>query len=166
MGYVRFVEEEDTAGIRGALFLTSGNGDPLEFSFTRVDVHDSVLWRAGDTRRQAISSLVKALFEATKLNPVVVLGLAEEIPLQVFVEDIQSQTPVCLFINSIDLSQEGGIGSEAMSTTQPAVITWVTEEPPRDSEPFRVVDALIGKQALPELFERAALGLIEAYGDG
>lgn len=166
MGYLRFVDEEDATGIRGALFLTTGRGDPLEFGFTRVDVHDSILRRQGDGRRQAVSLLVKALFEATKLGPVLILGIAEEIPPEVFTEDIWAETSLCLFAHSMEPSDEGGAAPKAIPAGQPEAWTWATEQPPEDSEPIRVFQTLIGRQNPLEPFERASLGLIEAYGAG
>lgn len=43
VGYLRFTDEPDGKGIRGALFVVSNRGEPLDFSFTRIDVHSSFL---------------------------------------------------------------------------------------------------------------------------
>src|SRR6266542_2301820 len=60
-GYLRFVDEPDARGIRAALFFVNGRGEPVEFSFSRIDVPASFLWRAGEARRQAITALAKSL---------------------------------------------------------------------------------------------------------
>ena len=78
--YLRFRDEPDGNGIRGALFIMSPRGDPLEFSFTRTDVRSGVLWRTGQARSRALASLTKALFESTTRVPEVVLALANETP--------------------------------------------------------------------------------------
>ena len=96
IGFLRFVDEAGGKGVRGAFFLTSGRGDPLDFCFTRVDVHHSFLWRRGDARRQAVTSLVKVLFQAANRVPTLILGLADEMPSQLFLDDIHVQVPLCL----------------------------------------------------------------------
>ncbi len=61
-GYLKFVDEEDEKGIQGALFLVSSRGAPLDYCFTRVDVHNTFLWRQGDARRNAVTAfLITAL---------------------------------------------------------------------------------------------------------
>ncbi len=79
-GYLRFVEEPDGRGVRGALFIMSTRGEPLEFTFSRIDLPSSVLWNASQARRHAVSSLMKALFGAANRVPDLLLALAEEIP--------------------------------------------------------------------------------------
>ena len=69
VGYLRFVDEPDGKGMRGALFVMSTRGEPIDFSFTRIDVHGGYLWRAGESRRQAVTALTKALFQSAGRVP-------------------------------------------------------------------------------------------------
>ena len=92
-GFLKFVEEDST--IQAALFTDSSTGAPIEFSFTKVDVNSSFLWRKGHAKREAITSLIKVLFGGTSRVPDLILALAEEVPARVFAEDITTQIPLC-----------------------------------------------------------------------
>lgn len=162
VGFLRFVDEADGKGIRGALFLTSGRGEPLDFCFTRVDVHHSFLWRRGDARRQAVTSLVKVLFQAANRPPVLILALANEIPPQLFVDDIHVQVPLCLVTPSETPVQADGTVSQAAREVS---LTWVTEQPGDDSEALRLLEGIMRRHDPLEPFERAAAGLEEAFSD-
>ena len=94
-GYLRFVEEAEAKGIRGALFCVNGRGEPVDFSFSRIDVASSFLWRAGDARRHAVAELCKALFTASSVQPTLLLSIADEVPPRVFSEDIDVHLPLC-----------------------------------------------------------------------
>lgn len=163
VGFLRFVDEAGGKGIRGALFLTSGGGEPLEFCFTRIDVHHSFLWRRDDARRQAMTSLIKVLFQAANRIPMLILGLANEVPLQIFADDIQVRVPLCLVAPS-----ETPVPAAA-TVSRPAKevsLTWVTEQPSDESEAIRLLEGFMRQHDPLEPFERAALGLEEAFNVG
>ena len=163
VGFLRFVDEAGGKGIRGALFLTSGRGEPLAFCFTRIDVHHSFLWRRGDARQQAMASLVKVLFQAANQAPVLILALAYEIPPPLFVDDIQVQVPLCL------VAPSEAPARDATTDSQPAgqvSLTWVTEPPGDESEAIRLLEGFMRRHDPLEPFERAAAGLEEAFNDG
>ena len=159
VGFLRFVDEADGKGIRGALFLTSGRGEPLDFCFTRIDVHHSLLWRRGDARRQAVTSLLKVLFQAANRVPVLLLALADEIPSQVFADDIQVQVPLCLIASSEASGQATTTDSQPDKDVR---LIWATERPGDDSEAMRLLEGMHRHDPL-EPFERAAVGLEEAF---
>lgn len=162
VGFLRFVDEAGGKGIRGALFLASGRGEPLDFCFTRIDVHHSFLWRRGDARRQAVTALIKVLFPAANQTPVLILALASEIPPQLFVDDIRVQVPLCL------VAPSETPGQDATPDSQPAraaSLTWATERPGDESEAMRLVEGLMRRRDPLEPFERAAAGLEEAFSD-
>ena len=163
VGFLRFVDEAGGKGIRGALFLTSGRGDPLDFCFTRIDVHHSFLWRRDDARRQAVASLVKVLFQAAARVPTLILGLADDIPSQLFVEDIQVQVPLCLITPSAAPAQATTTVSQSAAEVS---LTWVTEQPGNESEAMRLLDGFVRRHDPLEPFERAAAGLEEAFTAG
>src|SRR5437867_1711209 len=94
-GYLRFVDEPDSKGVRAALFCVNGLGEPIDFSFSRIDVAASFLWRAGDARRRAVSALSKSLFAASAKEPRVLLALADEVSPRVFTEDLDVHVPLC-----------------------------------------------------------------------
>jgi hypothetical protein len=160
-GYLRFTDEPDGKGVRGALFIMSTRGEPLGFSFTRTDFRPGVLWRLGDARRQAVSSLTKALFEAADRVPDVVFTLAEEMPARVFSEDMAVQVPVC----RVAASDLGPVAQseQVQRISDSIVLIWVNEPPAPGAAAGKTVDLLDSRQFLLEPFERASLGLQEAY---
>ena len=160
VGFLRFVDEAGGKGIRGAFFLTSGRGEPLDFCFTRIDVHHSLLWRRGDARRQAVASLIKVLFQAADRIPVLILGLADEMPSQLFVEDIQVQVPLCLIAPPAAPVQAATTVSQSAAEVS---MTWATEQPGGESEAIRLLHGFMHRHDPLEPFERAAAGLEEAF---
>ena len=141
VAWLRFVEEEDGKGIRAALFQTSEQGKPLDFCFTRMDRHVPF------TQREAGSSLAKSLFQASASPPVLILALADEIPPEVFTEDIRVRIPTCL------------IGT-AGALKDPL---WLTERPWKRS--LHTLREITERENPSEPFERAAEGLAEAFND-
>ena len=160
-GFLRFVDEPDGKGIRGALFVMSTRAEPLHFTFSRIDVQSGVLWRLGEARRQAVSSLAKALFEASGGGPDLILILAEEAPPRVFTEDLQVGIPLCL-VATVD-ADSTPIVEETERVSESLSLVWLNGQP-RPNEPGgKTVEALRNRQLLLEPFERAAIGLREAF---
>ena len=160
-GYLKFVDEVDEKGIRAALFLVSSRGAPLDYCFTRVDVHNSFLWRQGDARRNAVTALVKVLFEGTSRTPDLLLSLAEEVPPRVFADDVSVNVPVCRI--STDEVTIQGASEEPEKLGDSVNVIWATNNPAPDSDARKLLEALLDRQLLREPFERAALGLEEAF---
>jgi len=160
-GYLRFVDEPDGKGIRGALFVVSSRGEPLDFSFTRVDLRGGFLWRQGEAKRQAVAALAKSLFEAARRAPTVLIALADEVSPRVFTEDIEVGVPLCrVSTGEIEIQA----ASEEKERLSDAVdLFWVNGQPPPDSPARSLVDALNGRNILIEPFERASIGIREAF---
>lgn len=160
-GYLRFIDEPDGKGIRGALFIVSSRAEPLDFSFSRIDVHSSFLWRAGEARRQAVTSLAKALFQAATRVPDLVLALAEEVPPRVFTDDLEVDVPLCRIATAEMMVQAGSEEEERLSDSLD--LFWVHGRPAVDSAARGLIEALNGRQLLTEPFERASIGIEEAF---
>lgn len=160
-GFLRFVEESDGKGIRGALFVISTRGEPVDFSFTRIDVHGGFLWRAGEARRQAVTALAKALFQAAPKAPTVMLALADEAPPRVFTEDLEVQIPLCRLVTSETTPQARSEEQERISESLD--LFWVNGQPSPESLARRIIEALNSRQLLTEPFDRALIGLEEAF---
>ena len=96
LAWMRFVEEENDEGIRAALFQTSAEGEPLAFCFTRANRHDPSPWQSGNARQGVLSSLARSLFQAADSSPVLILGLADEIPPETFANHLRVRLPICL----------------------------------------------------------------------
>ena len=152
VAYLRLLESGNGAAVRiqGALFVTDGRGDPLEFCFTRVEAEAGALWDPVRTYRRAVVVLVKALFEAASHQPDLVLALAEELPSEVFADDIDVQVPVCLV---------GDPGSDLVP------LHWIGGEPAAGSLLASLVETLRSRELLLEPLWRAAQGLEEAFAD-
>ena len=160
-GFLRFEEEPGGRGMRGALFIITSRGEPIEFSFTRIDVAASFLWRAGDASRHAIASLSKTLFGACSKQPALILVLAEEVAPQVFTEDLHVSIPICRVSSQGTNVHAINEIPETLSNT--VSLFWVSESPEEGSPPRLLLDALRVRQLLTEPFERASVGLDEAF---
>ena len=150
VAYLRILEADSGAAVRiqGALFVTDGRGDPLEFCFTRVEAEAGVLWDPGRAYRRTVVVLIKALFEAANHQPDLVFALAEELPPEIFADDIDVQVPVCLV---------GAPGSDLVP------LHWIVGEPAAGSPLSGLVESLRSRELLLEPFRRAAQGLEEAF---
>lgn len=160
-GFLRFEEETNGKGIRAALFLITSRGEPAEFSFTRIDVSGSFLWRGGEARRSAVSALAKTLFQSNARPPTVLLTLAEEVPPHVFTEDLVVQIPVCCLASPSATVQTSSESLEVITDT--INLFWVGGQPESGSPARELIEALRGRQMLTEPFERASVGLGEAF---
>ena len=150
VAYLRFLEAGNEVAIRGALFVTNNQGDPLEFCFTRVEAESNTLWHPGRAYRQVAVALIRALFEAANHQPDLVLALVEECPPEIFSGDIDVQVPVCL------------VGDPESDV---APLHWIDGEPAAGSSLSLLVESLRSRDSLLEPFWRAARGLEEAFVD-
>ena len=148
MAYLRFMQETNGGSIQGALFVTNGRGDPLEFCFTRVKSGSDALWGPGRAYSQAVTVLVRALLEAVNHLPDLVLALDEETPFEIFADDIEVQVPVCLI---------GYSGADVGN------LHWIGQEPVQGTALASLAESLKSRQLLLEPFQRAAQGLEEAF---
>lgn len=159
-GYLRFADEVG-GGLRGALFLVNGRGDPVDFCFSRVEIPASFLWRAGEARRQAVRALCLSLFTACPREPQLILARAEEVSPLVFTEDLEVLLPLCRVA-------DGAAGVHAASESPEELsdalhVFWVAAPPAPDSPVRVLLDALAGRGLMLEPFDRAAKGIDEAF---
>ncbi len=160
-GYLRFVEEPDGRGIRGALFIMSTRGEPLEFNFTRIDVPSSVLWRPGQAKSRAVSRLAKALFQSADRVPDVALALAQETPPTVFSEEIGLDAPLCRVATEESMPMAPTETAQRISDS--ITLYWINGMPSPGTPSAATLELLVGSQLLDEPFDRAALGIAEAF---
>ncbi len=147
-GYLRFIDEPRLKGLRGCLFCVNVRGEPINFSFTRIDAAAPLLWRPGDARRRAVTGLAAALFAEGAKAPRLLLALASETPSSVFREDLDVAVPVCRIIRPDD----GGVQ-----------MRWAGQPPAPDTAAQRLWTALDNRRLATEPFDRAARGLAEAF---
>ena len=128
--YLRFMREANGGSVQGALFVTNGRGNPLEFCFTRVESGSGALWEPGRAYREAVTALVRALFEAVNHLPDLVFALAEETPFEIFADDMKVQVPACLIGHSeADVATLHWIGEEPVEGTALASLVESFEVP-------------------------------------
>ena len=161
IAYLRFVKEAESKGIRGCMFVISQQGDPLEFCFTRVDLPSGALWNHGLAVRRAVAELTKALFHAVRFQPDVVFCLSFETPQEVFAEDIDAQVPVCCVSSGADGDLPESVSD--LRKGKSVSFRWQKELDPGDSRAGPVSQYLESRDLLLEPFERAGLGLEEAF---
>jgi len=157
-GFLKFVEENNS--IEAALFMISGTGVPLDFSFTKVDVTSSFLWRKGHSKREAITSLIKVLFDGTSRRPDLILALVKEVPPQIFTDDISTQVPLCRISTESNVVQ--AISEETEPFDESTDLIWSTSKPAEGSIARNLLETLKDNGLLNEPFERATIGLKEA----
>lgn len=161
VAFLKF-EAEARGGIQGALFVTNGIGEPLEFTFARVDIRASVLWRPGDARRSAVAQLVRVLFPALSIRPDCLLMLASEVPPRLFLDDIHLELPACRLGGKASVHAVDEVVERIDDVKQ---VFWIGPSPAPHARARTLMESLAGHDLLTEPFERASLGLREAFGD-
>ena len=156
-GFLRFIEEEQGRGLRGALFLVNGFGEPVDFAFARTDIPAPVLWRPGDAARRAAALLAAALFQACPKTPALLLVLAAEVNPKVFIDDLVTETAMV----RIEVASDEVRGNHPSGARVDA--SWVGKTPAVGSQAREIFDALSALGLLWEPFERAEAALDEAF---
>ena len=161
VGYLRFITEESSEGVRGALFVVNGRGEPVDFSFSRVTMQASFLWRAGDAQRHALRALCATLFSACSKELSLLLARVEEVPALLFTEDLEVHVTTARV--SAQLAQVHAASEVQEDMGSELHVYWVRSAPPAKSPARELVDALIKRGLFLEPFERASLGIQVAY---
>jgi hypothetical protein len=163
--FLKLEEKTDPPGYRAALFQINARGEPVEFTYNRVDTPNTFLWRPADVKLAAGRQLAASLLKLSPRAPRIILCLAEEIPSEIFGEDIAVALPVCRIARAdfataaaVDLNEQTGERVPLQFLWQPA--------PPDDDTPERLLfQQLVVHGLLLEPFERASAGLDELYGE-
>lgn len=129
----------------GGLLLINALGEPIEFTYSRIDVPYETLWRPTDARRFAARKLTVSLLSLCPRVPHMLLCLDDEVERELFSREVQLSMPVCLV------------------TTDAAGPYWIPAPPAEDSRAARLVRELTRRSLLVEPFERAMRGLREVY---
>ena len=162
IAWLRFVDEEDGKGIRAALFQTSDQGEPLDFCFSRIDRRESLgQWETD--RPSALSSLAKSLFQAATSSPILILGLADEVPPRAFTDDIRLRIPFCCIRTAGALTHSGfEHGGPHKNHFE---LIWATRHPHVGSSACDLLGKILERSNPLEPFDRVAQGLAEAFSD-
>ena len=164
VAWLRLVEEEGGPGVRAALFQTSVQGEPLDFCFARAD-HIRIPRQRGTVGPDALSSLVKSLFQSVTSSPTLIFGLADELPASIFTHDIRLRLPLCR------IQELGNLTNDAPERGDPANpngrfdLLWLSEQPHWESRAGRLLAELMERDNPFEPFERAETALAVAFED-
>lgn len=164
VGYLKIEPVADGSGYLGALFLLNARGEPLEFTYNRIDVPNTFLWRQEDLRRHAARKLAASLFSLCPRTPRLLLCLAKEVGSELFTQDIQVSIPVCRLAPSREaLSSGAGETTDIGQGDEQVHAFWFPGKPAEDSIELRLLQLVTTRGLLLEPFERASVGLREVY---
>jgi len=167
LGTVAYLKIEPVAsdtGYLGALFLINARGEPVEFTYNRIDTPTTFLWRQDDLRRHAARKLVASLFSLCPRTPRLLLCLATEVGSELFCQDVQVSIPVCrLALANEAFSASGAETTDLLQTAEPVQVFWFPGRPAEDSVELKLLRLLTAHGLLLEPFARAAIGLREVY---
>ena len=163
-GYLKIEPSSAGSGYLGALFLINARGEPIEFTYNRIETPHTFLWRQDDIRRYAARKLTTSLFSLCPKTPRLILCRAEEVGSEIFCQDIQVSMPVCRISPAIKATPYSGSETqETAQATEPMNLFWFPGKPQDDSIELRLLRELISRGLLLEPFERASFGLREVY---
>lgn len=158
--------EPDKSGYRGAIFMINGRGEPVEFTYTRIDVPHTFLWREADIRVHAARQIATSLFTLCRQTPKLLFCRAGEIDSELFCHSISLPMPVCRVASAaLSAPHDPAEFREEANTPEPTTLFWFPVRPAEGSMEYRLFRKLSSSGLLVEPFERAATGLVEVYKD-
>lgn len=162
-GYLKIEPSSAGSGYVGALFLINARGEPIEFTYNRIETPHTFLWRQTDIRRHAERKLTASLLSVCPRTPRILLCLAEEVGSELFCQDIQLSIPVCRIAPAMKATSFSDQETqEATDASEPMHLFWFPP-PQHDSIERRLLHKLTSRGLLVEPFDRAAIGLKEVY---
>src|SRR3972149_2616925 len=93
-GYLRIEALPAGTGYMGVLFLVNARGEPLEFTYNRIETPNTFLWRQQDIRRFAVRKLATSLLGTCSKVPLFIICLADEVYHELFSKEIFLSVPV------------------------------------------------------------------------
>lgn len=165
-GYLKIQPLQKLSGYLGALFLINARGEPVEFTYNRMETPYNFLWRQNDIRRHATRKLIATIFSVCPKTPRLILCLAEEIGSELFAQDIQISIPVCRIAPAPTAISVSSPEIQEREETEALVnLSWYPEIPLNDSLEEKLIHELIKRGLFIEPFERALSGLRTVYPD-
>ncbi len=155
-GFLRFLPHVADDFWLGAMLMIDAAGEPVEFTYARVQAPSPTLWRPEDFFLTCVRSLAAAIFDACPVAPLVIVCRADEVDSRLFSEQIQVETPIVL------ISQEPP--PEDSELDGDILLQWTIEQD-ENSPARRLINIIAVRGLLLEPFERAEIGLREVYPD-
>lgn len=145
----------------GGLLQVNGRGEPLEFTYSRLERPTGSLWSSDGVELAATRALAAGVFEAAQRTPIVLMCLAAEIPTQLLTDELRVQIPVCRLARPNDEVDSGDVVEEISNGGEPIRLAWRPRAPSTHSPVRRLVDALASRGLLLEPFDRVTAGIEE-----
>lgn len=163
-GYLKVQHIEKGNGYLAALFLINARGEPIEFTYNRIETPHTFLWRQDDIRRYATRKLTISLLSLCPKTPRLLLCLVEEVGSELFCQDIRLAIPVGRIARAIEAVPFAATESQdRIETDKTMNLFWHPARPPEDSVELKLLRELVIRGLLVEPFERALIGLREVY---
>jgi hypothetical protein len=149
----------------GALFTINARGEPIELVYNALETPHPLLWRPADLRRHAERRLTASLLTVAESEPRLLLCLADEVGIELFSQDIETD----VLVGRVERPADEGLRPDADLSGLPAVpssvhVFW-QPGPPADDAPERALfEQLAARGLLLEPFDRASDALREVYG--
>jgi hypothetical protein len=154
----------EPVGYRGALFQINARGEPVEFTYNRVETPNTFLWRPADMRRAALRRLTASLFTLCPRVPRLIFCLAAQTPPELLTQDITTTVAVGRIARTLETPVPPEVPEPTDNQEAPHLFWYPA--PPADDTPERaLVQALIRRGLLLEPFARASSGLDELFGE-
>jgi hypothetical protein len=149
----------------GGLLVINARGVPLEFAYNRVRVPHAFLWRQADLHRYIERRLAASLLSVCTHQLRLLLYLANEVGPALFTEDIRVEFPVGQVSAppTVNRTVDPDTGEVLEESVVVPHVAWQSATPARDSIEQQLFECLGARQLLYEPFDRAGLGLREAY---
>jgi hypothetical protein len=164
-GYLKIEPLSAGSGFLGALFLINVRGEPIEFTYNRIETPHTFLWRQDDICRHAARKLTASLLSLCPRTPRLILCLAEEVGSELFCQDIHVAMPVCRIAPAIKaVPYSGAEIQDIIECTEPMNLFWYPSKPHEESIEYRLLRELTYRGLLTEPFSRATIGLKEVFG--
>ena len=163
--YLRVTPGRTSSERLGGLLQVNAKGEPVEFTFSTVQVPSGALWRSGAAERSGLRSLTISLFQASQRGPLLLLCLAREFPPELFRDELEVLLPICRLAAEGDVAQldQGEIAEQAAEPT--VHLFWRPGPPAPESPARRLLDSLARRGLLLEPFDRIPAGLQEVLAE-
>ena len=162
VAYLRVMPGRTRSERLAGLLQVNAKGEPVEFTFSTVQVPSGALWRAGEAERGGLRSLTISLFQASQRTPLLVLCLAREFPPELFRDELEVLLPVCRLAAEADVAELDHGEVAELAVEPPIHLFWRPGPPALESPARRLLDSLARRGLLLEPFERIPAGLQEA----
>jgi len=162
--YLKIEPSSISSGYLGALFLINARGEPVEFTYNRIETPHTFLWRQDDIRQYATRKLTTSLLSLCPKTPRLILCLAEEVASELFCQEIQVSIPVCRLAPAMKATPYSGRErQQTLQAPESMNLFWFPGKPQDDSIELQLLRELTSRGLLLESFERASIGLREVY---